>query len=178
MQNTIDMSLSPVKVVVSLLTIGVASVAHAEPYAGVGLGKAAVELNSFDENDSAHKLIVGYIFDLPVIDFSVEANYVDFGSPNHGTAGTRLDLSGLDAFAVAGIDFGLSGLFAKAGVISWDADGIAPGFSGSDDGTDSAYGVGARFKVFSVVIRTEYEKFDIDAVDDLNMFSASVVWRF
>jgi outer membrane immunogenic protein len=160
----------------AILALGFLSTAHAEPYAGGGIGRAAVELGGFDESDTAKKLVVGYIFDLPAIDFSVEANYIDFGSPTD--SGAELDVKGLDALAVVGVDFGLVGLFAKAGVISWDADAAGPGFSASDDGTDSAYGVGVRFNLASIDVRTEYEKFDIDVLDDLNLISASVLWRF
>jgi hypothetical protein len=163
---------------IALLGAGALASAQAEMYVGAGLGKAAVELDSFDEDDSAQKLIIGYIFDLPAVDFSVEANYVDFGSPDDGTTGSELEVSGVDALAVAGIDFGLIGIFAKAGVIVWDADAISPGFSTSDDGTDSAYGLGIRFNFSSLDVRAEYEKFDIDAADDLDLISASVIWRF
>jgi len=149
---------------------------RAEAYAGVGLGRAAVELNAFDESDSARKLIVGYIFDLPAVDFGVEGGYVDFGSPRD--AGASLDISGLEAFAVAGVDLGLVGFFGKAGLMLWDADGSVPGISAGDDGSDPAYGVGVRFNVGSAEIRAEYERFGIDEVDDLNMISAGFIWRF
>lgn len=170
------MRIRPMKILVPLLALGLFTAAHAEPYAGGGIGRAAVELGGFDESDSAKKLVVGYIFDLPVVDFSVEANYIDFGSPADG--GVELDVTGLDALAVVGVDFGLVGIFGKAGVITWDADVDGPGLSGSDDGTDSAYGIGVRFNLASIEVRTEYEKFDIDATDDLNLISASILWRF
>lgn len=156
--------------------------ARAELYAGGSIGKASVEANvdgfGLDEDDAAEKLIVGYIFDLPVVDFSIEASYVDFGAPRNDATGAELKISGFDAFAVAGLDFGFVGVFAKAGAIAWDADASLDGFSASRDGTDSAYGLGVRFNVASLFIRAEYEKFDIDAADDLDMLSAGVIWRF
>lgn len=165
-------------IIVALFALGTVPAANAEMYLGAGIGKADVELDAFAEDDSSKKFIVGYIFDLPAVDFSVEANYVDFGSPNSGPGGAALDVTGLDAFAVAGIDFGLVGLFAKAGMIRWDADAVSPSIAVSDDGTDSAYGVGVRFNIRSLVVRAEYEKFDIAAADDLDMLSASLLWRF
>lgn len=164
------------RVIAAILALAFFAAAHAEPYAGGGVGRSAIELSGFDESDTAKKLVVGYIFDLPAVDFSVEANYIDFGTPQDG--GVALDIEGLDALAVVGIDFGLVGLFGKAGVITWDADATGPGISGSDDGTDSAYGIGVRFNLASIDVRTEYEKFDIDVADDLNLISASVLWRF
>jgi hypothetical protein len=162
----------------ALLSLAGVTAAQAEAYIGVGAGRADVRIDSFDADDSAMKLIAGYILDLPAVDFSVEASYVDFGTPNDYAVNAELEITGIDAFAVTGIDFGLVGLFAKAGLIVWDADARAAGFSGSDDGTDSAYGVGIRFNVRSLVVRAEYEKFDIDAADDLDMLSASLIWRF
>lgn len=156
--------------------------ARAEFYAGGSIGKAAVDAGidgfGLDESDSAEKLIAGFIFDLPVVDVSIETSYVDFGSPRADGNGAQLDISGLDAFAVAGLDFGIFGVFAKAGMIAWDADASLGGFSASSDGTDSAYGVGMRFNVASLFIRAEYEKFDIAAANDVDMLSAGVIWRF
>jgi hypothetical protein len=158
------------------------SAAQAEFYAGASVGQAAVEAEvegfTFDEDDSAGKLIFGYVFDLPVVDVSLETNYVDFGAPRHDLSGAELEISGLDAFVVAGLDFGIVGVFAKAGVIAWDADASLDDFRASTDGNDSAYGLGLRFNVGSLFIRTEYEKFDIEATDDVDMLSAGVVWRF
>jgi hypothetical protein len=163
-------------------TVFAPSAAHAEFYAGASVGKASVEADidgfGFDEDDSAGKLIFGYIIDLPVVDVSFEGNYVDFGAPRHDPSGAELEISGLDAFVVAGLDFGLVGVFAKAGVIAWDADASLNGFASSTDGNDPAYGIGMRFNVGSLFIRTEYEKFDIEDTNDVDMLSAGVVWRF
>ena len=52
------------------------------------------------------------------------------------------------------------------------------GFQQSDDGTDLAYGVGAQFRVWSLSLRAEYEKFDVDDVDDLNMVSVGFTFTF
>jgi hypothetical protein len=48
----------------------------------------------------------------------------------------------------------------------------------SDDGTDLAYGVGAQFRVWSLSLRAEYEVFDVDDVDDLNMISVGFTFTF
>ena len=156
--------------------------AYAEPYAGASIGSVSLEANvsgeSLDEHDSAGKLIFGYIFDFPVVDLSFEANYVDLGSPSDESTGAKVDISGLDVFVIAGLDFGFVGAFAKAGAIAWDADATAGSFSSSTDGTDTVYGVGLRFNVASLFLRVEYERFDIESVDNVDLFSAGVVWRF
>ena len=169
-------------VTVGLLAFLSASLAHAEPYVGASIGSASVDANVggvvVDDSDSAGKLIVGYIIDLPVVDFAIEANYVGFGSPRDDATGAKLDITGIDAFVVAGLDFGAVGAFVKAGAIAWDADASGDGFSGSSDGTDSVYGIGVSFNVASLFLRFEYERFDIESTNDVDLFSAGLVWRF
>ena len=64
-------------------------------------------------------------------------------------------------------------------MISWDAELSFAGFDvGSEDGTDTAYGVGAAFNLGSFQIRAEYEVFDISDVEDLTMLSAGFVFTF
>ena len=140
-------------------------------YIGGGLGNSAVEDKSigFDESDSGYKLFGGFNFGvIPLIDLAVEASYVDFGSPASGPV--SFDVTGLNAFGLAGLSFGPFGVFVKAGVIDWDADVVS--------GTDSAYGIGARFQISSIAIRVEYEDFDVSGLSSLNMTSASVVYTF
>jgi hypothetical protein len=48
----------------------------------------------------------------------------------------------------------------------------------NEKGTDFAYGVGAQFRVLSLSIRAEYEKFDAQDIDDLNMISVGVTYTF
>ena len=48
----------------------------------------------------------------------------------------------------------------------------------SDDGTDLTYGVGAQFRVWSLSIRAEYEQFDVDAADTVDLISLGVTWTF
>ena len=47
-----------------------------------------------------------------------------------------------------------------------------------DDGTDLTYGIGAQFRVWSLSIRAEYEQFDIDAADTVDLISLGVTWTF
>jgi len=164
-------------------------------YLGGSVGTAGTELQfedgvEFDEDDFAWKAFGGFNFDLPVIDLAIEGGYVNLGSPGGnvnvpgaGTADVDLDLDALSGFGLLGVDLGPIGLFAKAGLVSWDAESTIEGL-GSDDesGTDPAYGVGARFSIGSIELRAEYEVFDIDVdgVDstDLSMVSAGFVWTF
>lgn len=144
-------------------------------YIGAGAGEASVKDGPFDESDSAYKVFGGYnIGFIPLVDFAVEASYVDFGNP--ATGGTGVEVTGLNAFGLAGLSFGPFGVFAKAGVIDWDVDVNDNGVKGSDSGTDPAYGIGARFALGSFAVRAEYEVYDLDA--DLDMLSVSAVFTF
>jgi len=138
-------------------------------YIGGSLGDANVEVKDigFDENDSAGKVFGGYIVDMPVVDFGVEVAYVDFGAPSG-----PYELDAISGFGMVGIDYGLFGFFAKAGVVSWDND------ISSESGSDSAYGLGFRLTFSSVEVRAEYERFDIADIVTLDMLSLGVLWRF
>jgi hypothetical protein len=157
-------------------------------FVGGSVGNAAlsfsdVEFGSdgFDDSDSAYKGFVGFIFDLPVVDFGIEAAYVDFGAQSDTSIfaeENQVDVTGLSAFGTIGMDWGLFGVFAKAGLVQWDAELSLDNVRlGGDDGSDSAYGLGFRFSFSSVELRAEYEQFDIEDAD-LDMVSIGVLWRF
>jgi hypothetical protein len=160
-------------------------------YAGGNVGGATIstdipdedlgEVFEFDENDFAWKAFGGYRFDLPLIDLGIEGGYVDLGSPSGNLLGfpVSLDVTGWDVFGVAGVDLGPVGIFAKAGLIAWDVSAFVDGIEeAGDDGSDPAYGVGAKFEIGSLEIRGEYEYFDLDSTDDVYMLSAGLVYHF
>jgi hypothetical protein len=162
---------------------------QAEAYIGGSIGQSYIELNAgtpavpapFDEADFGWKAMIGYEFDFVLITLGVEANYVDFGAPSGNVLGTQIevDANGFAGFGTAGFDLGPLGVFAKYGVISWDASLSIDGFdTGSEDGTDPAYGVGVKFGLASVEVRGEYEIYDIEDSEDIAMLSVGIVWRF
>ena len=161
----------------SFLGMPSAAVAGADSgfYIGAGVGDASVKDGDFDASDSAYKIFGGYnIGFIPLVDFAVEASYVDFGNPS--TSAGNVEVTGLNAFGLAGLSFGPFGIFAKAGAISWDSDSTFGSTSTSDSGTDPAYGVGARFAIGSFSVRAEYEAYDLKA--DVDMVSVSGVFTF
>ena len=146
-------------------------------YIGAGVGDAGVDAkeSGFDESDSAYKVFGGYnIGFIPLVDFAVEASYVDFGSPSAG--GDNVDVTAINAFGLAGLSFGPFGVFAKAGMVDWDVDSTF-GSNSSDSGTDPAYGIGARLSFGSFAVRAEYEVYDLD-IADVDMISVSGVYTF
>ena len=145
-------------------------------YLGAGVGDASVKDSNIDASDSAYKLFGGYnIGFIPLVDFAVEASYVDFGKPS--TSVGSVETTGLNAFGLAGLSFGPFGVFAKAGVLSWDSDATIGTLSTSESGSDPAYGLGARFAIGSISVRAEYEVYDLDGTD-LDMLSVSGVFTF
>lgn len=157
-------------------------------YFGGSVGQSAIDIPvadqvqtlAFDEEDFAWKAYGGFNFGLIVLDLAVEAGYVDFGGPSGDVLGSQVevDANGFSAFGVIGQNFGPLGVFAKVGMISWDADVSVDSFRSSSDGTDPAYGIGAKFGLASLDVRAEYEIFDIDDAEDLTMISVGLVWSF
>ena len=162
----------------SLLGMPTAAIAGADSgfYLGAGVGDASVKDSDIDASDSAYKLFGGYnIGFIPLVDFAVEASYVDFGKPS--TSVGSIETTGLNAFGLAGLSFGPFGVFAKAGVLSWDSDKTIGTDTTSKSGSDPAYGLGARFAIGSISVRAEYEVYDLDGAD-LDMVSVSGVFTF
>ena len=177
---------------VAALVCSPAALADSGPFIGASIGNATVSADipdpvdpgfadiNFDDSDFAWKVYGGFAFDLPLIDLGVELAYFDLGSPTMDVADEQLgiDVTGLAAYGLAGINIGPVGVFLKAGYAQWDAKLSLAGLNASDDGSDPAYGAGLRFTLGSVEIRGEYEVVDIADTDDVYMASAGLVWRF
>lgn len=150
-------------------------------YLGGSIGQANLKVDDiagipaadFDADDTGWKFIGGI---RPLDWLAVEASYVNFGEPEDTVLGTDLeaDGDGVSAFAVGFLAVGPVDLFAKAGLLSWDST-IA---GASDDGTDLAYGAGVQVRLLGLSLRAEYEIFDVDDIDELNMLSVGVTYTF
>ena len=146
-------------------------------YLGVGAGDATVKSGDFDESDSAYKVFGGYNFGVvPLVDLAIEASYAHFGNPVMGAA--NAEVTGLNAYGLAGLSFGPFGIFAKAGAINWGADTSDGTVTNSESGTDPAYGVGARLAFGSLSVRAEYEYYDLGSDIEVGMASISGIWTF
>jgi len=185
----------------SILWLMVCVIAAATPavaadngfYIGASIGGSSLDISDFDDElgdidfsdgDTAYKLFAGY----RVLSFlAVEAGYVDFGDPSDVIGGleavdVQVSLTGWDAFAVGILPIGPVDIFAKVGVISWDAD-IRAALddlvdSDSDSGTDAAWGLGVALRLGSFAIRVEGEQFDVDGADNLYLVSAGATFTF
>jgi len=167
---------------VAALLLAPAAYADSGFFIGGAYGDLSLDADSgsnFDQDSAPYKIMAGYIFDMPVIDIAIEAAYNDFGTQEGDVlqVPAEVDATGLSAYVTGGVDFGIFGLFAKAGLVSWDADLDLGGLRDSDSGSDPAYGIGARLTFSSIETRLEYEVFDFDGVD-LDMVSLGLIWRF
>lgn len=148
-------------------------------YLGASIGDANIDIDQglaqVDSDDTGWKFIAGI---RPLDWFAVEASYVNFGEPEDGPLAANAD--GISAFGVFFLPVGPVDVFAKGGLISFDTsievDGLGDIYR--EDGTDLAYGVGVQFRLLSLAVRAEYEKFDIDDVEDANMLSIGVTYTF
>ncbi|MFB9146038.1 outer membrane beta-barrel protein [Halomonas alkalicola] len=177
-------------------------------YLGTAIGQAKLKNDTLDllddlgantdDKDTAFKLFAGYQFNP---NFAVEASYVDFGdftanaavavNGNIVSENIKASADGF-GFALVGrlpIDAGFS-VFGKLGLIAWDGkvSGVAREngtvvFEGSDsaDDIDPFYGVGVEYVVNQVMVRAEFERYDIsDSGEDfeIDLISASIGYRF
>jgi hypothetical protein len=156
-------------------------------YLGASVGQSSVQYDdsfegtnlNFDASATGLKAIAGWRF----LDWlAVEGNYVDLGSGDDNVLGEKVksDVNGVSLSAVGFLPVGPVDLFARVGAINWNADLEAPGLGirGSDDGTDLTYGIGAQFRVWSLSVRGEYERFDISDADTVDLISIGVTWTF
>ncbi len=165
-------------------------------YVGGSVGQAKVEDSErfpngtgftkldFDEDDTGYKLFAGFMI-LPFL--GVEGGYVNFGEPEksflNGQAHINAQIDGWEGFAVGVLPLGPLDLFAKAGVLAYDADVKVRAngstlISGSNSDESAAYGVGAAVGLGGLKVRAEYTYYDVEDVDDVYMISAGVTYHF
>jgi outer membrane immunogenic protein len=176
----------------ALVPLGAVQAAESGFYLGGSIGQASfdvptdiTEIPSFNEDDTGYKVFGGYNFNIGIINLGVEGGYVDFGNPSarFNTAVLSIDADGWNVWGIGGVNLGPFDVFAKVGVVSWDASisvtGLDPGLGSlSDSGSDPGYGLGARISFGRLAVRGEWEVYEIEDTDDVSMFSVGLAWRF
>ncbi len=164
------------------LCVGNAVAADNGFYLGAAASQSKIDgfAGSFDLEDTGYKVIAGV---RPLDMFAVELNYMDLGSDSVTAGAARFDG---DATAFAG--FGMLmlplpfvDLYVKAGVARWEAKARLSSVTVSslkDSGTEFAYGGGVQAHFGSLGARLEYESFDIEDTDGLDLFSLGLTWTF
>ncbi|MEZ5514892.1 MAG: porin family protein [Steroidobacteraceae bacterium] len=153
-------------------------------YLGVGITESSVDDigGSIDLDDTRFKIIAGL---RPLDWLGAELNYFDLGKQDLGTAGSgNIKGNAIAAYAVGylGLDPAPIDLYVKAGLARWELDGSLSsalgGFSGSDDGTEFAYGAGVQARLGSLAARLEYERFDLSNAGSATLYSLGITWTF
>jgi outer membrane immunogenic protein len=166
-------------------------------YLGGGVGQFDIEIDGLDgvdeaigrldDDDTAWQAFVGWRIN-PYI--SLQAAYVDFGRPeddfttstgNHGKF--RAKLSGFAPSIIGTLPLGPVELSAKLGYYFYDleirGDIDDLDVDTDDSGEDLMYGFGVGMTFFERLhAKLEYEKIDLDNVDDSNAFWLTGAWRF
>ncbi|SMF39874.1 Outer membrane protein beta-barrel domain-containing protein [Alteromonadaceae bacterium Bs31] len=184
--------MSNYKLFISVLLFGLSTAAFAGKdtgiYLGGSLGTAGNEVSvgdvNLDDDASAYKVFAGYNFGwVPLFDLAVEGSYVDFGDTSASFDGGKIETSSSawDVFGLVGVNMGPVGFFAKAGMVSWETEfnisDLEEDLKGKEDGSDPAYGIGAKFQFASFAVRAEYELFDAGEAD-LSMISVGAAITF
>ena len=152
-------------------------------YLGGSIGQAGVSFDEgfsgedFDADSTGYKLIAGWRF----LDWlAVEVDWVDLGTGDDRVVGDKVETSidGVTGSVVGFLPVGPVDLMARAGVYAWDGSIESGGLDLSDDGTDLTYGIGAQFRIWSLSLRAEYERFDIDDADTVDLISLGVTYTF
>jgi opacity protein-like surface antigen len=144
-------------------------------YVGAGVGSFGVDVGAFGGDDIGYKAFAGWMFN-PYIGAEVE--YLDGGTAED--RGAEIDMTGFNASLRGAFPIGDQfSVFAKVGMIFWDADVSIFEGTGNDSGEDVSWGVGAGLDFtdnFGMTI--EYQGFEIEDTDTVDLISASVVWKF
>lgn len=174
----IPKNVTPVGLILAAtLTLSSASWAQTGGYIGFAAGQADDKV--LNETDRGLKVFGGWQF-APYL--AAEFAYVDLGS--YGPSGATLDQYGVSAQFVGLIPLGQSGatLFGKAGVFSWKVEQYADYYyyyGAEDSGTDLAVGAGLQIDFHRHMgLRAEWERFYDVAGGDVDLISASFLYRF
>jgi hypothetical protein len=151
---------------ITILLLGFGSVASANPYGGVSVGKVDYDLPYFDK-------ATGFEFYMGTKispNAAIEVSYVDFGESDDGIppvwtiSGNSL---GGSMKLMAPLSRGLD-IYARLGIHMWDLELEEDGFGviAEDDGTDLMYGFGALLKLASNIgAGFKYTIYDLDEED-------------
>ena len=164
-------------------------------YAGAGVGQfnASIDdvddvdatVDEWDDDDTAYKVFAGYRLN-PYLAF--ELDYVNLGEPSGDVVpGFSLDAS-IDGFApyvIGTIPLGpYFEVYGRLGYYFYDAtigtDTVLGGRAEFDEESeDLVYGAGVGANIGEKLnLRFEYEKFDLQGLDDADALWLTAAWRF
>lgn len=154
-------------------------------YLGAGIGQVTTrdfEDTDFNQDDSGFKIFGGWRAKY----FGIEGGYRDLGEPTElgevidalGLEGLSVKTTGWDLYAMLIAPIGPVELFAKGGGVYWQVEANLGGLREERDGGSPAWGLGAALRLGPVSLRAEYESFEVDVLDKLDMYSVSAILNF
>lgn len=156
-------------------------------YVGGGAGLTSVDLcddlralgaTSCDDSDVGFKIFGGFKFNQYI---AAELGYVDLGEVTAAASGVSVaaEADGFQIAVVGSYPIDQFSLLGKVGLYAWDASFSSNlGPVADEDGTDIMFGVGGAWQLApQLSLRGEWERFDFDG-DDVDFFSASVIYNF
>lgn len=144
-------------------------------YVGAGVGSMGVDIGGFSGDDVGYKVLGGWMFS-PYL--GAELEYIDGGTAED--RGFEIDISGFNASLRGAYPFTEQfSVFAKVGMMFWEADVSSFEVTGTDDGEDFSWGVGLGFDFTdNLGLTVEYQGFEIEDTDTVDLISAGLVWKF
>ncbi|HEX5361578.1 MAG TPA: outer membrane beta-barrel protein [Fluviicoccus sp.] len=154
-----------------------------ENYSYLGYGMGYGRMNGQDYTNTAGDLSKSRVSWKGVLGLkvnaalAVEGQYIDFGAADRRT--DRIKASGWTGGIVMDLMKGSAMTpYGKVGALFWKTDNRFNNISRNEKGTDLTLGLGLRFPVTDhMVVRTEYERFNMDHTD-VDNFSAILQYNF
>jgi len=163
-------------------------------YLGAGVGdfsSAVDEINSLDDVDdvgidfsdssNAMKVFGGWRYNRF---FAFQADYVDFGDQS-GRVATSVspatnDVQGISPSVVGTVPIGPVELFGRAGFMIYEVDmNLTGGRIIDESGTDMVWSGGLGLDIGDRLnLRLEYEKIDIEELDEAKALWLNAAWKF
>lgn len=184
---------------VAALTLATVPVAFADESAGWYLGGGIGEFNAqiddvdevdegiegWDESDNTYKFFAGYRVN-PFLSF--ELAYINLGEPSGAVVpGFNVDraVDGFAPYVIGTIPLGKwFEVYGRLGYYFYDATAgtettIDDRVEIDEESDDLVYGAGVGLNIGEKLnIRFEYEKFDLETVDDADALWLTAAWRF
>jgi len=157
-------------------------------YIGAGIGNTYLDLEldevgdeaqTISENSTAYKFFGGYRGESII---GIEGGYRNFGNIETTVLdyGVESKTTGWDVAAMARLEIAIVDIFAKAGALFWKSESSVPDidYTAEESGTAFMWGLGAGVHLGSLGVRLEYEKFQVEDMDNLAMLSLSATFGF